>query len=194
MKRLPLCGRVLFVLLTLLCVAQVANAEPIWTISGPGTTGVSQNGLVTEGTYSLNPAGYSIQSWELKTTAPTAGDYEFDWDYDGFHAYFAVTAFLDAFDDSGTTSLYAGGPQNCCTTPSAGFAEAGTFTFTGIDAGETFGFRFGGSNYDSTNLLQGTLQITQITQIVPEPPSIALWSLLGLGLCGFGYYRVRRKR
>lgn len=29
--------------------------------------------------------------------------------------------------------------------------------------------------------------------IVPEPTSIAIWSLIGLGLAGFGYYRVRRK-
>mgnify|MGYP002623760887 CR=1 FL=1 len=29
---------------------------------------------------------------------------------------------------------------------------------------------------------------------VPEPASIAIWSLLGLGLAGFGYYRVRRKK
>lgn len=29
---------------------------------------------------------------------------------------------------------------------------------------------------------------------VPEPASVAIWSLLGLGLAGFGYYRVRRKK
>lgn len=29
---------------------------------------------------------------------------------------------------------------------------------------------------------------------VPEPTSIAIWSLIGLGLAGFGYYRVRRKK
>ena len=29
---------------------------------------------------------------------------------------------------------------------------------------------------------------------VPEPTSVAIWSLIGLGLAGFGYYRVRRKK
>ena len=29
---------------------------------------------------------------------------------------------------------------------------------------------------------------------VPEPASIAIWSLIGLGLAGFGYYRTRRKK
>ncbi len=41
----------------------------------------------------------------------------------------------------------------------------------------------------------GTLTVTGITspQAVPEPASIAIWSLLGLGLAGFGAYRARRK-
>ena len=30
--------------------------------------------------------------------------------------------------------------------------------------------------------------------VVPDPASIAIWSLLGLGLAGFGCYRVRRKK
>jgi hypothetical protein len=29
--------------------------------------------------------------------------------------------------------------------------------------------------------------------LVPEPASIAIWSLFGLGLVGFGLYRSRRK-
>ena len=29
---------------------------------------------------------------------------------------------------------------------------------------------------------------------VPEPASIAIWSLIGLALTGFGYYRVRRNK
>ncbi len=31
-------------------------------------------------------------------------------------------------------------------------------------------------------------------QAVPEPASITIWSLLGLGLAGFGYFRIRRKK
>jgi hypothetical protein len=31
-------------------------------------------------------------------------------------------------------------------------------------------------------------------QVVPEPYSLAIWSLLGIALTGWGYYRVRRKQ
>lgn len=40
--------------------------------------------------------------------------------------------------------------------------------------------------------LNGTVE--QIEQVVPEPASIAIWSLLGLALCGFGYGCVRRNK
>lgn len=33
-----------------------------------------------------------------------------------------------------------------------------------------------------------------LLQVVPEPASIAIWSLIGIGLCGFGYFRFGRKR
>ena len=33
-----------------------------------------------------------------------------------------------------------------------------------------------------------------VSAVVPEPTSIAIWSILGLGLAGFGYYRTRRKK
>ncbi len=36
--------------------------------------------------------------------------------------------------------------------------------------------------------------ITQQATAVPEPASIAIWSLLGLILTGFGYFRIRRKK
>ena len=32
-----------------------------------------------------------------------------------------------------------------------------------------------------------------LNQPVPEPASVAIWSLLGLAMCGFGYFRYRRK-
>ena len=38
------------------------------------------------------------------------------------------------------------------------------------------------------------LQTVAAAAAVPEPGSVAIWSLIGLGLAGFGVYRVRRKR
>ena len=39
----------------------------------------------------------------------------------------------------------------------------------------------------------GAINLHSSIQAVPEPASIAIWTLLGLSLCGFGYYRLRRK-
>ncbi len=53
---------------------------------------------------------------------------------------------------------------------------ANQFQFTDIGSG------VGGINYN--------VQFAA----VPEPTSVAIWSLLGLGLAGYGYYRHRRKK
>jgi len=37
-------------------------------------------------------------------------------------------------------------------------------------------------------------QIVNTATAIPEPTSIAIWSLIGLGLAGFGYYRMRRRK
>ena len=42
---------------------------------------------------------------------------------------------------------------------------------------------------------QGSTTWNQLSvEIVPEPASLAIWSLLGIALTGFGYYRVHRKK
>jgi len=48
-------------------------------------------------------------------------------------------------------------------------------------------------NYDELRI-GTTLDSVLGVQVVPEPTSIALWSLLGLGLTGFGVWRARRKK
>ena len=42
--------------------------------------------------------------------------------------------------------------------------------------------------------LDGTGSGVGVAAVVPEPSSIALWSLIGISLAGFGYYRKRRKK
>ncbi len=177
-----------FAAAAVLALASVsAHAGPIsFTIAGPGSTSATSSGGVSTLSYALNPAGFSTQTWQVQGIADAAGDYSFNWDYSGFHAYFSVTAFLNT--SSGQTLVNAG-PNNCCTTPSAGFNYTGSYTFTGLQAGDTFGFSLGGRNGDSNNQLNGTLTLTQTSQ-VPEPGTLALVGLTLAGLAAAG----RRKK
>ncbi len=57
--------------------------------------------------------------------------------------------------------------------------------------GSIMSLQFGASGITSTrSLLLGCQRTAQ----VPEPTGIAIWSLLGLGLSGFCYYRTCRKK
>jgi hypothetical protein len=88
--------------------------------------------------------------------------------YNGFHAFFEVTAFLNTFNP-GTTLYSAVNLKTVVLLRPSGFDQSGRFTFSNISAGGTFGFTMGGSNFDSSNILQGTLTLNQVT--VPEPTS-----------------------
>ncbi len=51
------------------------------------------------------------------------------------------------------------GPVDCCgAAPSGGFTYTGTTTFA-VQAGDTYGFTFGGSNCDSEPQFNGTLTV-----------------------------------
>ena len=54
--------------------------------------------------------------------------------------------------------------------------------------------------FDFANVQNGYVGYTEIDALgsssaaVPEPASVAIWSMIGLGLAGFGVYRARRKK
>lgn len=58
---------------------------------------------------------------------------------------------------------------------------------------EGLSLTLGAQNQGGTNMI-GVLAAPVANAVIPEPASIAIWSLLGLGLAGFGYCRVRRKK
>jgi hypothetical protein len=140
-----------------------AVAQP-WVGSGPGTATVISDGTVfnPQFQYSLNGGTHSDQTWAFHTTAAADGAVTLPYCWRGFHAFFQVTTHLQAYvTHNGVTtftSLVNDGPVDCCTPPSAGFHYTGSVTLN-VLAGDTYGFQFGGENFDSDERLLGTFTL-----------------------------------
>ncbi|MHB1097702.1 MAG: thrombospondin type 3 repeat-containing protein [Gemmatimonadaceae bacterium] len=114
--------------------------------------------------YSLpGSAGFSTKTWGLSTTAATTGAITETYDYTGFHSWYLAKAFVRPFVIHAAVKSY--GPYLQTGGVSGGFHWTGSYTFN-VVAGDTYGFEFGGSHYDSSLMLQGTFTITYP---VPEP-------------------------
>ena len=155
--------------------------EPVktgpWTGSGIGTNmPPTTTTVVNDG--SDGPAVFSYTNnapdqggsgasgaWEFSTNALTGGTVDLSYHYQGFHAFFAVTASIEAFVTHGesttTIPLVSAGPANCppCSSPSAGFNYSGDVSLA-VNPGDQFGFRMTGSNGDLNSLISGTLTVT----------------------------------
>jgi PKD repeat protein len=146
-----------------LCVFGQTGA---WTGDGPeGTFTVVSDGTIScpELEYFMEgQAVWDLQTWDFHTTATSSGTIELPYHYSGLHAWHQVEVFLDAYvihgGETNTTPVFSMGPVNCCEYPSNGFNEVGTVTLT-VESGDTYGFRFGGENYDSSDVLMGTFVI-----------------------------------
>ncbi len=154
-----------------------------WTLSGPGTTSVGGTTLAPEFEYDLNPSGYDLVTWTAETTVLDSGFYQFDWDFSGFHSWYAAEAFLRTINPAST--LVDVGPTNCCSPPSGGFTYTGTEGFA-VTAGDVIGFTFGGEHYSNNGRLTGSLQVSP----VPLP---AGGLLLVAALGSLGLARSRRR-
>jgi hypothetical protein len=145
--------------------AGAAPAPDVWSGSGPGGQ------VVSDGTtsapqfhYDLTRASddFAARSWSFTAVASSSGSITLPYDYRGSHAYFDVTVHLEAVvihdGESTSKTLVNDGPVNCCTPPSGGFHYTGT-TSLDVQAGDTYGFTFGGNNFDYNNRLQGTLTV-----------------------------------
>ncbi len=141
------------------------------TVLSDGTDGTPQY------SYNVNSGGGGVsqQTFTFQSTSAGSGTISVPYAYTGFHAYFAVTVQLTAFvTHSGTTvvDLVHDGPVNCCTAPAAGFTYTGTHDFV-VASGDTYGFTFGGSNFDSNSILSGSLTLWPQTYTAAAAATIA---------------------
>ena len=114
--------------------------------------------------YDLNPAGDGTTSWFMNSVAAGTGQIQLDWRYTGFHAWFDVDVDLEVFvigaesSDFSEVLVDAHADDNASGEPTGGFDYEGTVTLN-VEAGDTIGFELSGRNYDTTNILRGTLQV-----------------------------------
>ena len=131
------------------------------------------NGTSSPAKFSYNANAFD-GAWDFHTVASQTRTVKLAWNYTGFHSFFNVTVGLNAFVTHGatttTTPLVNAGPADCCTPPSGGFTYSGTISLP-VQAGDTYGFKMSGHNFDTAKTLQGTLTVddTDVT-----PPTISI--------------------
>ena len=153
-------------------LAALPAAAVTWTFTGPGTTSTSAAGDTD--TFDYNLSGFS-GTWTATATADRTGQYVFDWDYSGFHSWFAANARLDTFGGGGSTTLVN-------STTFGGFSFSGTGMVFDVNVGDTFGFTITGSHGDSARVVSGTLSVTDMSAV--PVPAAAFLLLSGLGALG----------
>lgn len=131
-----------------------------WTASGPGTVTVVSNGTAGDAvmSYEIRLKSAARQEWNFETTADQTAAVTLPWSYSGHHGDSSGGATLQAVvnDIVVDTLVNAGVPGE--------FSFTGTYTFT-VAAGDTYGFRFGGTTFDGGLTLTGTFTVD-----LPEGP------------------------
>lgn len=136
-----------------------------WQLSGPGTLSVTPSSGPTSNLsfnydYRNYAPNYIWYTWNFTNTAVATETYDFDWHYSYMHCWFQAKARLYVFADgpSGHTqyTLYDG-------------SGSGTTNMTGsgsiqVNQGYTWGFIVQGYNYDSSQILKGTVTITSTSR------------------------------
>jgi hypothetical protein len=106
--------------------------------------------------YAYSDPTYSSQTFEFATTAIASGPATFRYDYSGLHSWYAAYASLEAFVE---------GPGGTTVTLVPNTSVYDNFYFTGtttlnLNAGYRWGIRARGYNYDSSQILLGTIVLT----------------------------------
>ena len=118
------------------------------------------DGTVSAAQMTYNADGSGSGTWTFTATATSSGTVKVPYTWQGLHAWFQVTTQLETVVNGGATqTLVNDGPTSCCTSPSNGFLYGGVATFQ-RPAGDTYGFRLSGSNFDINNFLRGTFTLS----------------------------------
>lgn len=147
-------------------VAPKASVAPtLWSAAGPGTVTLINDGSTANPSMSYSrpgSAGLTTQTWSFSTTTATTGAVTATYDYTGLHSWYMAQVFLRPFVIHNAIKNYLPFLVNSGTGDY--FRYTGSYTFN-VLAGDTYGFEFGGSHYDSSYILQGTFTIVN-----PLPP------------------------
>ncbi len=147
------------------------NTEILATdqVVSDGITGMFQSDLngaaqSVEFTYDVSLPGGGVSNRTADFTITLANDAEitFDWEFSGMHAWWqAFAEFRVIVNDEVIES-----PVDLFTT-SGGYFFNGFDQKVNLQAGDKFGFRIGGQNFDSTSLLNGKLIVSNF-RVVQE--------------------------
>ncbi|HZU14654.1 MAG TPA: hypothetical protein VFB58_17595 [Chloroflexota bacterium] len=162
MKRLAITAAILVV-----CGAQMVAMRPAGALAAssgwsttdagasvlPGTSPL-QTVLHYDGSHAYTY--YQDRLWTFTATATQAGTLNVPYVYSGCHSWFMTHEFLAEF-------VIHNGVKVQSTLVNAwvacGFSFSGTATFN-VAAGDTYGFTVGGTNYDYSQILTGSITVT----------------------------------
>lgn len=126
-----------------------------WSGSGPGTTTVVSDGSASDPEFAYHYQPTFSGDWQFSTVANATGPVSMDYMYFGYHAFYQARAYVRTFvTHAGVTTRTGLIDANA----SGGFRYTGTVSLN-VESGDTYGFEFGGSNFDSDSRLFGTLAI-----------------------------------
>lgn len=163
--------RVLVAIVLASLTGHVPEAKAItlgpWSMSGPGSFSIDDGGSHQQFTYAFFPSGTTQHTWTAYAPVLESGVFEFDYNMTSTYGPTADTSFLETFDP--VTILASATASDFTSGLFTAFGSASIFAV----AGETIGFRFGGSNTNANGYLIGSLSVGT----VPLPPALLL--LLG---------------
>lgn len=153
---------------------EIANWEKSDIADGTtGMTGITES--QAEFTYTVdrgNPGpGVPVRFADFTLASPINAHISFDWEFTGNHRWFE--AYEQFFVLVNGEEILNPLPE---TKSSGAFTHSGFEETFSVGAGESFGFRIGGRNFDSSSQLNGLLRITnfQVEELAGLPIELIL--------------------